>query len=67
MLDRPHRAGPAYTGLNLVVDEEDPVGLADLLQPVREVLGHLDEATFALHGLEHDAGDGLGIDVLLEQ
>src|SRR5712691_280324 len=67
VLDRPHRAGPADTGLDLVVDEEDPVLLADLLQPLREVFGHLDEATLALHGRQHEAGDRGGVDVLLEQ
>ena len=42
------------------------MALAELLQPPREVFGHRDEAAFALHRLEHDAGDAFGIDVLLE-
>ena len=41
--------------------------LADLLQAGREVRRHVDEAALALHGLEHDAGDGGRIDVLLKQ
>ena len=67
MLDRPHRAGSANPGLHLVVDEEDPVRLADFLQPAGKVGRHLDEATLALHGLEHNTGDGGGIDVLLQE
>ena len=41
--------------------------LAHFLEPGREVRRHRDEAAFALHGLEHDARDGGGVDVLLEE
>src|SRR5439155_23363741 len=67
VLDRPHGPGASDAGLNLVVDVEDPVLFADLLQPARKVDGHVHEAAFTLHRLEHDAGDGGRVDVLLEQ
>ena len=38
-----------------------------LLQAAREVVWHRDEAALALHGLEHRAGDRLGIDVRAEE
>ena len=37
VLDRPDRPSPPDAGLHLVVDVEDPVLLADLLEPAREV------------------------------
>ena len=38
-----------------------------LLQPLREVGRHRDEAALALHRLEHGAGDRLRVDVALEE
>ena len=67
MLDRPHRPGAAAAGLHLVVDVEDPVVVEQLLEPLREVGRHRDEAALALHRLEHRAGDGVRIDVSLEE
>src|SRR5947207_291928 len=55
------------SSLDLVVDEEHPVGVADLFQPAWKVRRHLDETALTLHGLEHDARDRRGIDVLLQQ
>jgi hypothetical protein len=59
----PVRPMPAW---HLVVDVEDPVLVADLQQPAREVVGHRDEPALALDRLEDHAGDVAGIDVLLE-
>ena len=59
VLDRPDAAGAADAALHLVVDVEDPVLRADR-EPLGEVVRHRDEAALALHGLEHDAGDGPG-------
>ena len=67
VLDRPHRPGAPDAGLDLVVDVEDPVRGAQLLQPPREVERHRDEAALALHRLEHDAGHGRGVDLGLEE
>ena len=67
VLDRPHRAGAAAAALHLVVDVEDPVTVEDLLQALREVRRHRDEAALALHRLEHGARDRLRIDVALEE
>ena len=66
-LDRPHRAGASATRLHLVVDVEDAVPLADLLQRANELRRHGDEAALALDRLEHDAGHLSRVDVLLEQ
>ena len=67
VLDRPHLPRPADAGLHLVVDVEDPVLAAELLQP-RQVVGrHGEKPAFALHRLEHDAGDRSGIDIGLEE
>ena len=57
VLDRPHRPRPPHPGLHLVGDEEDPVPVAELAQPLEIVAGHGDEAALALHRLEHDTGD----------
>src|SRR5207247_1593056 len=67
VLDRPDGAGSPDSRLHLVVDVEDPVLFADLLQAAREVVRHRDESTLPLHGLEHDACDRGRVDVLLEQ
>src|SRR5262245_24813115 len=67
VLGCPHRPGPADAALHLVGHVQDPVPLAELLQAAREVLGHDDEPALALHGLEDDARDGRGIDVLAEE
>ena len=67
VLDRPDRAGATAARLHLVGDVEDPVPLAELLQRGDELGRHRDEAAFALHRLEHDAGDRVRRDVLLEQ
>ena len=66
-LDRPDRAGTAAAGLHLVVDVEDLVLVAQRAQRVHELGRHRDEAAFALHRLEHDAGDLARVDVLLEE
>ncbi len=66
-LDRPERARPSAPGLHLVVDVEDAVRVAALLQRDDELGRHRDEAAFALHRLEHDARDLSRIDVLLEE
>src|SRR5581483_1661887 len=61
VLDRPDGARAAHARLDLVVDVEDPVAPAQLVQPGREVRRHRDEAALALHGFE--AGDGgVGVD-----
>jgi hypothetical protein len=67
VLDRPHGSGAAATRLHLVVDVDDAVSLAKVLQRPQELGRHRDEAAFALHGLDHEAGDLARIDVLLEQ
>ena len=67
VLDRPHLPGPADPRLHLVVDIQDPVLSAQLLQPRRIVRGHGDEPALPLHRLEHDAGNGRRVDVRLEQ
>src|SRR4051812_48354725 len=48
VLDRPHRAGASAAGLHLVVDVEDPVLVEQLLQALREIGCHRDEAALAL-------------------
>src|SRR5438128_384876 len=50
----------------LVVDIQDPVLPAELLQLARELGRHRDEAALALHRLEHDARDLLRAHFLLE-
>ena len=67
VLDRPDRPGPSDSGLHLVVHVEDPVALAELLQPRGKVERHVHEAALALHRLEHDAGDRLRVDIGLEE
>ncbi len=67
VLDRPDRPGAADSGLHLVVDVEDAVLVAELLQAPGEVGRHDDEPALALHGLEDDAGDRLRVDVALEE
>ena len=57
VLDRPHRAGAADAGLDLVVDPQDPVPVAQLAQAGGEVGRHRDEAALALDGLEDHGGD----------
>ena len=57
VLDRPHRPGAADAGLDLVVDPQDPVAVAQLAQLGREVGRHRDEAALALDGLEDHGGD----------
>ena len=66
-LDRPHRAGTPAAGLNLVVDVEDPVRVAELAQGMDELRRHRDEAAFALYRLEDDARDLARVDILLEE
>src|SRR5947208_2319532 len=66
-LDRPHGPRPAAARLHLVIDVEDPVPLAALLQRTDKLGRHRDEAAFALDGLEHHAGDLARVDVLLEE
>ena len=66
-LDRPHRPGPTDARLHLVRDEDDLVTVAQLAEPGEVVVRHRNEAPFALHGLEHDACDRLGIDVAAEE
>ena len=67
VLDRPHRPGAADAGLDLVVDPQDPVAVAQLAQLGREVGRHRDEAALALDGLEDHGRDGARIDVREEQ
>ena len=67
VLDRPDGAGAPAAGLHLVGDVDDPVPLAELLQRADELGRHRDEPALALHRLEHEAGDRVGRDVLLEQ
>ena len=67
VLDRPHRPGTADPGLHLVVDVQDPVRAAELLQACRVVGRHRDEPALPLNRLEHDARDGRRVDVRLEQ
>src|SRR5919199_1380171 len=67
VLDRPYRTGAADAALHLVVDVEDPVAVAEPAQALREVGRHGDEAALALHGLEDDARDALGVDLGLEE
>ena len=67
VLDRPDRAGAAAAALHLVVDVEDPVAVEQLLQSLREVGCHRDEAALALHRLQHRAGNRLRVDVALEE
>ena len=67
VLDRPDRPGAAAARLHLVVHVEDPVLVEQLLQALREVGRHRDEAALALHGLEHRARDRLRVDVALEE
>ena len=67
VLDRPHRPGAADAGLDLVVDPQDPVAVAQLAQTSGEVRGHRDEAALALDRLEDHRGDGRRVDVGEEQ
>ena len=41
--------------------------VAESAEVRQEIALHCDEAAFALHGLEHDAGDRGGVDALLEE
>src|SRR5438105_12789572 len=66
-LDCPDRPRPAATGLDFVVDVEDAVSFAALLQRAHELGGHGNEAALALDRLEHHARDLARVDVLLEQ
>ena len=65
--DRPEWPRPPAAGLHLVGDVQDAVPVAEPPQRADELLRHRDEATLALHGLEHDARDRLGREVLLQQ
>ena len=67
VLDRPDRPGTAAAGLDLVVHPDDPVLVEQLLQALREVGRHRDEAAFALDWLEDGTRDGAGIDVAFEE
>ena len=58
VVDRPHLARATDPGLHLVVDVQDPVRAAELLETEEVVARHGDEPALALHRLEHDAGDG---------
>ena len=60
MLDRPDRTGTTDSGLHLVGDVEDAVLAAERTQPLEELARHRDEATLALHRLEHDTRDESG-------
>src|SRR5207253_9988420 len=66
-LDRPDGARPAAPGLDFVVDVEDAVPFAALLQRAHELGGHGDEPALALDRLEHHARDLAWVDVLLEE
>ena len=66
VLDAPERAGAAHAGLHLVVDVEDAVRLAPLVEAADELGRHDGEAALALHRLEDHAGHRGRIDGRLE-
>ena len=64
VLDRPDRPRTPDARLHLVVHIENAALPAQLGEAPREVARHLDEAAFALHRLEDDAGDLVRIEQL---
>ena len=64
VLDRPDRPRTPDARLHLVVHVEDAALAAELGEAPREVAGHVDEAAFALHRLEDDAGDLVRVEQL---
>ncbi len=54
-------AQAAEAGNDLVENEQDAVARADLAQPLQVAHRRHDHAGGALHGLDHDGGDGGGI------
>src|SRR5438445_117498 len=63
VVDPPLPPGAAEAGLHLVDHEDDPVLVADPADTREEVRRGDDEATLALHRLDHDRGHALGRDL----
>ena len=54
MVDRPHRPGPSCAGLDLIGDEQDPVGVAQGSKFAQEADRSRAEAAFALDRFDDD-------------
>jgi hypothetical protein len=63
VVDAPHRPGATEASLHFVDDEDDAVLVAEAPHALQELRRRHDEPALALHGFDHDRGDGLGCDV----
>ena len=67
MLDPEHFASPGEAGLHFIYHQQNPMAVTQSAQSLHQFSRRLDKAAFTLHGLQHNRGGPLGLDVGAEQ